>query len=146
MKTTRIPNAMEARAAEALDALLHQVSSIKPRDIRFQPARRRSDFVANVEVLGRNYNLVCNVADEDPDHVREALKKLKSCAESKKTGATPVLITPKLSEQTRELCARRQVGCLDLEGNARLTVDEVFIGKRSVRTVAPEPHAFRFQA
>jgi hypothetical protein len=146
MKTMRVPNAMEARAAEALDALLHQVSSIKPRDIRFQPARRRSDIVASVDVLGRNYKLVCNVADENPDHVRQALRKLKNCAESKKTGATPVLITPKLSEQTRELCARRQVGCLDLEGNARLTVDEVFIGKRSVRTVMPESHAIRYQA
>ena len=146
MKAMRVPNEMESRAAEALDALLHQVSSIKTRDIRFQPVRRRSDFVASVDVLGRNHKLVCNVADGDPNHVREALNKLTNCAESKKTGATPVLITPKLSEQTRALCAERRVGCLDLEGNARLTVDEVFIGKRSVHSVKVHDHAVRYQA
>ncbi|MFZ0393274.1 MAG: hypothetical protein WCF17_14215 [Terracidiphilus sp.] len=145
MKTTRVPNEMEARAAEALDALLHQVSSIKTRDIHFQPAHRRSDFVASVDVLGRNRKLVCNVADGDPEHVREALKRLKDCADSKKTGATPVLITPRLSEQTRALCAERRVGCLDLEGNARLSVDDVFIGKRSVRSL-PASQAIRYQA
>lgn len=146
MKAMRVPNEMEARAAEALDALLHQVSSIKTRDIRFQPARRRSDFVASVDVLGRKRELVCNVADGDPEHVREALRKLKNCADSKRSGATPVLITPRLSEQTRALCAERQVGCLDLEGNARLSVDEVFIGKRSVRGVTPDLNAVRYQA
>jgi len=146
MKATRVPNAMEARAAEALGALLHQVSSIKTRDIRFQPAHRRSDFVASVEVLGHRYKLVCNVADEDPVHVREALKKLKSCADSRKTDATPVLITPRLSDQTRALCAERRVGCLDLEGNARLTVDEVFIGKRSVHSMPGPRAAVHYQA
>ena len=145
MKAMRVPNEMETRAAEALDTLLHQVSSIKTRDIRFQPAHRRSDFVASVEVLGQRRKLVCNVADGDPNHVREALRKLTHCADSKKTGATPVLITPKLSEQTRAMCAEWRVGCLDLEGNARLTVDEVFIGKRSVRSVA-EGQAVRYQA
>ena len=146
MKTMRVPNEMEARAAEALDALLHQVSSFKPRDIRFQPARRRSDFVASVDVLGRKRELVCNVADGDPEHVREALNKLKNCADSKRTGATPVLITPRLSERTRALCAERRVGCLDLEGNASLSVDEVFIGKRSVRGITAEPQPTRYLA
>lgn len=146
MKTTRVPNPLEARAAEALGALLHQVSSIKTRDIQFQPARRRSDILASIDVLGQKHKLVCNVVDGDPIHVREALNKLKSCAESRKTGATPVLITPQLSEETRAMCAERRVGCLDLEGNARLTVDEVFIGKRSVHSVnLPDP-AVRYQA
>lgn len=145
MKAMRVPNEMEARAAEALGAVLHQVSSIKTRDIRFQPAHRRSNIVACVDVLGRSYRLVCNVADGDPEHVREALKKLRACADSKKTDATPVLITPRLSEQTRAMCAERKVGCLDLEGNARIAVDEVFIGRRSVRSV-PAPAAVRYQA
>ncbi|HTX74839.1 MAG TPA: hypothetical protein VMD29_01450 [Terracidiphilus sp.] len=146
MKAMRVPNEMEARAAEALGALLHQVSSIKTRDIRFQPARRRSDFVASVDVLGHSHKLVCNVADGDPEHVREALKKLRNCADSKKMGSTPVLITPRLSDQTRAMCAQRRVGCLDLEGNARLTVDEVFIGKRSVRSLIAPHHAVQYQA
>lgn len=146
MKAMRVPNEMETRAAEALGALLGQVSFIKTRDIKFQPAHRRSNIVASVDVLGRSHKLVCNVADEDPQHVKEALKKLRDCADSRKSDATPVLITPKLSEATRALCAERKVGCLDLEGNARLSVDEVFIGKRSVRSVPPPPEPMRYQA
>jgi len=139
MKTTRIPNEMETRAAEALNNVLHQVSSIKTNDIRFQPVHRKSDILANINVLGRNHKLVCNVADGDPEGVRKALDKLKTCADRKKDGATPVLIAPYLSAQDRELCDKSRVGFIDLQGNARLVVDEVFIGKRSVKP-APGPH------
>jgi hypothetical protein len=135
MKTTRIPNEMEARAAEALGDLLHQVSSIKTRDIKFQPVHRKSDILADIDVLGRRHKLVCNVADGQPDDVKRALQKLRTSADRKKDDATPVLIAPYLSPQDREMCLRHRVGFVDLQGNARLTVDEVFIGKRSVKSV-----------
>jgi len=140
MKTTRIPNEMESRAAEALGVLLHSVSSIKTRDIKFQPTRRKTDILADIDVLGRNHKLVCSVSDGDPEGVRKALEKLRTSADRKKGDATPILITPHLSPQTRALCEQRRVGFLDLEGNARLVVDEVFIGKRSVRSV-PAPNS-----
>ena len=146
MKATRVPNEMEARAAEALGALLHQVSSIKTRDISFQPARRNTDILASIDVLGRSHKLVCSVADDNPDHVRQALKKLRTSADGRKNDATRVLITPSLSPQTRALCEERRVGFLDLEGNGRLVVDEVFIGKRSVRSVPAHPSAVRYSA
>jgi len=135
MKTTRIPNEMEARAALALGDLLHQVSSIKTRDIKFQPVRRKSDILADIDVLGRRHKLVCNVADGQPDDVKRALQKLRTSADGKKDDATPVLIASHLSPQDREMCLRNHVGFVDLQGNARLTVDEVFIGKRSVNSV-----------
>lgn len=135
MKTTRIPNEMEARAAVALGDLLHQVSSIKTRDIKFQPARRKSDILADIDVLGRRHKLVCNVADGQPDDVKRALQKLRTSADGKKDDATPVLIAAHLSPQDREMCLRNRVGFVDLQGNARLTVDEVFIGRRSVNSV-----------
>lgn len=147
MKATRIPNEMEAKAAEALGALLHQVSSIKTRDIRFQPARRRSDILANIDVLGRSQKLVCKVSEQgDPDHVKQALDKLRTCADGKKRDATPVLITPWISPQTRAMCEKRHIGFLDLEGNGQLVVDEVFIGKRSVRSVPGGADRVHYQA
>jgi hypothetical protein len=133
MKSTRIPNEMESRAAEALGSLLHSVSSIKTRDIKFQPVHRKTDILANIDVFGRNHKLVCSVADGELD-VKKALEKLRTSADSKKGDATPVLITAHMSAQTRALCEQNRVGFLDLEGNARLVVDEVFIGKRSVRS------------
>ncbi len=134
MKSMRVPNEMESRAAEALNALLHSVSSIKTRDIKFQPAHRKTDILADIDVFGRNHKLVCSVADGEPDGVKKALEKLRTSADSKRCGATPVLITPHLSAQDRYLCEQSRVGFLDLDGNARLVVDEIFIGKRSVRT------------
>ena len=135
MKATRIPNEMEARAAEALGALLHQVSTIKTRDIKFQPVHRRSDILADIDVLGHSHKLVCNVADGEPENIKRALQKLRTCAESKKSHSTPVLIAPYLNAEERRMCEENRVGFVDLEGNARLMVDEVFIGKRSVRSV-----------
>ena len=146
MKTTRIPNEMEARAAEALGALLHQVSSIKTRDIKFQPVRRKSDILADIDVLGRKHKLVCNIADGQPDDIKKALDKLRTCADGKKEGATPVLITRQATAQTREMCAKSRVGFIDLEGNARIEVDEIFIGKRSVRSVPAMPASQRYTA
>jgi hypothetical protein len=134
MKSMRVPNEMESRAAEALNALLHSVSSIKTRDIKFQPAHRKTDILADIDVFGRNHKLVCSVAGGEPDGVKKALEKLRTSADSKRCGATPVLITPHLSAHDRDLCERSRVGFLDLDGNARLVVDEVFIGKRSVRS------------
>lgn len=139
MKATRIPSDMEARAAEALNVLLHQVSSIKTREIRFQPVRRKSNILANIDVLGRHHRLVCNVAEGQPEDVKEALEKLRSCADGKKAGATQVLIMRHMTPLSRALCEKNRVGFIDLEGNARIEVDEVFIGKRSVRNVAHPP-------
>jgi hypothetical protein len=44
------------------------------------------------------------------------------------------------------MCAKNRVGFVDLQGNARLTVDEVFIGKRSVRSVPADAHNTRLSA
>jgi hypothetical protein len=131
---------MESRAAEALDALLHSVSSIKTRDIKFQPAHRKTDILADIDVFGKNHKLVCSVADGQPDGVKKALEKLRTSADSRKCDATPVLITRHLSAQDRAMCEERSVGFLDLEGNARLVVDEIFIGKRSVGSAPPARH------
>lgn len=147
MKSMRVPNEMEAKAAEALGSLLHSVSSIKTRDITFQPARRKTDILANIDVLGRNHKLVCSVADGEPENVKKALEKLRTSADRKKGDATPVLIAKHMSPQTRALCEQNSVGFLDLDGNGRLVVDEVFIGKRSVRSdSAPHNMSSRFSA
>jgi hypothetical protein len=147
MKATRVPNEMEAKAAEALGALLHTVSSIKTRDIRFQPAHRKTDILADIDVLGRNHKIVCSLADGEPDSVKRALEKLRTSADRRKGDATPVVIAKHLSPQTRAMCEERSVNFLDLDGNARLIVDEVFIGKRSVRSVRePNPIATRLPA
>ena len=134
MKATRIPTAIESQAAEALNALLGQVSFIKTREIRFQPVRNRCNLLASIDVLGHSHRLACRVSDGEPDHVRSELEKLRVSAAGRRDHTTRVLIAPVLGQQARELCEQSHVGFLDLEGNARLEVDEVFIGRRSLHS------------
>ena len=142
----RIPNDIETKAAEALNALLHQVSSIKTKDIKFQPVNRKTDILADIDVFGRKHRLVCNVAQGEEADVRQALDKLRTCSDRKKDGATPMVIAHSMSPQARELCEKNRVGFMDLQGNARLVVDEVFIGKRSVKSVGHDPSSHRITA
>jgi hypothetical protein len=131
MKATRVPNEIESRAAQALDALLHQVSSIHTRDIRFEPAGSRCNLSANIDVFGRHHRLVCGVSDGEPEHVRQQLTRLRRCAASRKDHPMQVLIAPSLSPQVQALCEQQKVAFLDLTGNARFEVGEVLISRRA---------------
>ncbi len=71
---------------------------------------------------------------------------LQRTAQDFNADATPVLIAPHLSPEAQALCKETRVAFLDLEGNARLFVGEVFIVMRSLpcltaeRLAAPLPH------
>ena len=122
------------QAVESLKAALHQVSQIKLKHIEFESPRPdlQVDILAHVEVHGRSHMLVCKVeASGQPDHVRTALTTLCSDAAQFAGKATPVLISPRVSPETQALCTASDAGFLDLQGNARLHLGEVFIGKRS---------------
>jgi hypothetical protein len=72
-------------------------------------------------------------ADTRPSKVRASLRKLQECAAHLAGETTLVLIAPYLSPEAQTLCKESHAGFLDLEGNARLSLGEVFIGKRSMR-------------
>jgi hypothetical protein len=61
-----------------------------------------------------------------------ALKELQSHIAQLASDATPFFIAPYLPVEARALCRENEVGFLDLEGNAYLVLDEVFIVKRSL--------------
>jgi hypothetical protein len=96
-----------------------------------------------VELEARNGELLalaCNVnVSGQPRHVRTALSQLRAYAASNGPHVTPVLIAPYLSHDARTLCREQDVGFLDLEGNARLVFDGVFIE----RIVASRPAVAR---
>lgn len=137
MKPNEATSDMEVRAADALVSLLEQMSAIKTKDIKFKSTgSHRLNILADIDVFGRKHRLICHVAEDGhPDDVRKALQQLRHKASTAVRDTTPVLIAPYVSPQTRALCEESRVGFLDLEGNACLMVDEVFIGKRSCRSV-----------
>lgn len=130
MKANNPKNDLESRAVEALRALLDRVSVLKLREIRRDP---QGPMLASVEVLGHSHTLACEVEPEGrPEKLRDALQSLHDNAAQYGAAATPVLIAPHLSQEEQKLCKESSTSFLDLEGNARLAVGEIFIGKRSL--------------
>ncbi len=88
--------------------------------------------MACVDVLGRSHTLVCAVkTDAHPGNLLATLRALHESAARVAGAATPVLIAAYLSPEAQALCKQSHSGFLDLEGNARIDIGEVFIGKRT---------------
>ncbi len=135
MKTNTATIELESRAAEALAALLGQVSGVKLKAIRRAPADRgqAAAFLAHIEVFGHSHTLACELqSDAEPSRLRAVLRDFLSGAPQLHGDATLVVIAPCLSPEAQALCKDSHAGFLDLEGNARLSVGELFIGMRSL--------------
>jgi len=134
MKTATVSIELETRAAEALTAMLGRASAIKLMELkRVSPPRARfAAILARIEVFGHSHTLACEVnPDGEPGRLRKVLREWQSDAASLHSDATPVLIAPYLSPEAQAPCKQARAGFLDFEGNARLSVGEVFIGMRS---------------
>lgn len=135
MKTSSAREDLEARAAAALKAVLAEISTVKVREIRHQQPESGRDrgLMAFVDVFGHHHTLACGVqADGQPSHLRSALEELRHGAAHLPGGATPVIIAPYLSPEAQAVCKENKAGYVDLEGNARLALGEVFIVKRTL--------------
>jgi hypothetical protein len=128
------------RAAEALKRLLSQVSTINLKEIRHDSAgSSAAGFVAHVDVFGRSHVLACEFRPNGQlADLERQVEELRDSAARFAPDATPVLIAPYLSPEAQAICNSCAAGFLDLEGNARISVGEVFIGKRTLsnRSVA----------
>lgn len=128
------------RAVAALNSLLAQASAIHVTEIGVgrpvaagEADGREIDILAHVEVFGRNHTLACQVSsDSDAQHVRTALEQLRNQIAFLPGKLTPVLILPVLSPEVQAMCEESHVACLDLHGNGRLALDEIFISIRSL--------------
>lgn len=134
MKSNISTDNLEYRATEALRALLGQISVIKLKEIRRAP---KGPILARVDVLGHCHTLACEIEPNvRPENLRGALEELRQEAVRCETAATPLLIAPYLSSEAQAVCKDCSASYLDLEGNARLALGEVFIGKRSTQARA----------
>jgi|ERR1700722_6613091 hypothetical protein len=133
---------LENEAIEALRDTLGQISVIKTREMKVESHRGRSDktIIADIEIYGHAHRLVCKVLDSSEQHdLQRTFLELRKLHARFPRDTTPVLIAPALSEEAQDLCRESNTGFLDLEGNARLYLDEVFIVKRSHHKTLPSP-------
>ncbi len=129
-------------AVAALKTLLAQVSAIKLREVRIEcsaPSRELL-IVAYVDVYQHSHTLVCAVKESDePGNVMDALAELRYRAAELPSHTTQIFIAPRVSAEAQALCNGCQAGFLDLEGNARLHVDDMFIRQRTLLARGHEP-------
>lgn len=138
MSITTSPN--RHRAVAALNSLLTQVSAVTLKDIAVgkplassEPPGREIDILAQVEVFGRTHALACQISSgSDLQGVGVVLEGLRQDIASLPGKPTPVLILPVLSPEVQALCDANKTAFLDLRGNGRLAIDEVFISTRSL--------------
>jgi hypothetical protein len=129
MRTASSHHDLGSRAARALRALLNQVSVIRLIDIRSEASDSGGDcvLIADIDVLGRRYTLAADVRPAVPP---ESLRSLFKASVGSEMEAR-IIIAPHLSAEAQALCKLNHAGFLDLDGNARISLGEVFIGRRS---------------
>jgi hypothetical protein len=133
---------LENQAAGALEALIAQVPAIRLDGVKIEARAgdRVVDILAYINVSDHPHVLVCELKSSgQPRNVRAALLQLGSYAAHFGDGAIPIFIAPYLSPEAQAVCRDNGVGFLDLEGNARIAFDNVFIE----RLVSTKPSAVR---
>ncbi|MDR3723418.1 MAG: hypothetical protein P4K83_02895 [Terracidiphilus sp.] len=123
------------QAADALIALFGQISYLRRQNIRieFDPVAPNVDLLAHVRILDRQYMAVCALyAASTNQDLNTVLAHLRADAEKYGSNAIPVLIAPRLSAGEQQLCRNTSIGYLDLAGNARICLDEIFIASQTL--------------
>ncbi|MDE0658567.1 MAG: hypothetical protein OXI79_02845 [Gammaproteobacteria bacterium] len=137
-------NELEAIAMDAVRDLLRclPAAGVTPvAELRRPDHAPQADGLIRVHYGGAARLLVIGVkAHGAPRFVRSAMYELESCvARIKQYPAhateqvVPMLVCPYISPESRAICRDHDVAYLDLEGNARLVFDGVYI-ERSVPT------------
>lgn len=120
----------KCRAIEALKSTLLRVSGVKVKTIDCIGAFEESEIeiLADVEIYGRSHTLACMlVPNERPERVRKSVLGFCRRATDAASDTTLVLIAPQISSGLQRLCREIRAGMIDLQGNARLEVGELFI-------------------
>lgn len=123
------------KAAEGLRAVLADISAVKVRDIKPDKPRAGTAvcFRASVEIYGRPHTLDCEVAsDAQPARLRTLLDARRKRIARSDADATRIIIAPRLSTEAQALCSANRTAFLGLDGNARLSIGEIFILKRTI--------------
>jgi hypothetical protein len=131
-------NELEMRAAGALRQLLEKIPTIEIEGIEHErpSSQWEPDIIAHVHTGGRHHLLICEFkSNGQPRYARTALLELRDYVTHRAPQASAVFMAPYISPAVRQLCEQYNVGYLDLEGNARIAFESVFIE----RTVSEKP-------
>ncbi|WP_293947632.1 type IV toxin-antitoxin system AbiEi family antitoxin [Sneathiella sp.] len=121
---------IEIQAAEKLKELLGEIPPVILEDVELEAFHgdRGIDIRVRLRAFNHPHTLVCEVkANGQPRHVRSAVLQLRNYVAHVEGNATPIFVAPYLSPDSQELCREHGVGFMDLQGNAYITFEGVFI-------------------
>ena len=113
------------RASETLIDLLGQITSARHQNVRidFPTAKPPVDLLARVTVANHSHTLACALLKES---LETTLLSLTRAARALGERVRPVLIAAELDHAAQALCRENGVDFIDLAGNVRLSLDEIF--------------------
>jgi hypothetical protein len=121
---------LKESAAKALSSILSEIPIIKLEGMEVEApmGRHHADILVRLTAANQPHVLICEVKSSgQPRYVRDGLLQLRNQIEQSNFQGTPVFIAPYLSPEARMLCRESKVGFIDLQGNARLEFEGVFI-------------------
>lgn len=147
LKADKRVNELEIEALEGIHALLDLVPILNVHSVKHE-SRNSADQGYDAEILVSNADQRYAIAVEvkssgQPRFVRSAIYQLRNYTvhmDPTRLGPdisqiVPLLVTPYLSPESRQICLDQGVNYLDLMGNFRLSFGTVFME----RTVAEKP-------
>lgn len=155
MKHRKIEKGLEQAGLAAVRDLLRCLpgAEVTPLAlIRQAESHSQADGLVQVNYGDATHLLVIEVkAHGAPRFVRSAVYQLESLvahmpeddAPHRTEQFVPILVTPYLSPESRAICRDHDVAYLDLEGNARLVFDGVYIERSVPSKPKPETRALR---
>jgi hypothetical protein len=133
---------LEPEAIDALRETLRHVSVIKVKEISIDHHGIPGTILGHIEIYGHAHLLACKIVNRcEMPLLKRAVRELEHVQKSRGVVVMPILIAPTMSEEAQTLCRENNVGFMDLDGNARLYLDEVFIVKRSLHQKKIPPPA-----
>jgi len=132
LKLSRSLKETETLASAALRGLLEKVPALRIEGIEADTMAANAgpgpDFIARLFFDGRKHLLICDYkSNGQPRYARSAMLELRNYLAHRASDATPVFMAPYISPAVRQMCEQNGIGYLDLEGNARIAFNGVFI-------------------
>lgn len=122
------------RASEALIDLLGRITSARHQNVRidFPAAKPPVDLLARVTVANHSHTLACALLKES---LEATLLSLTRATRALGERVRPVLIAAELDHTEQALCRESGVDFIDMAGNARLSLDDIFSSPEPVQSL-----------
>ena len=136
----------ERTAITSLVTFLKQVPIIDNVDVSEEGIRngREIDGILYVSSWKKTYELICEFkSNGQPKNIRSAIHQLKAYMYDRDGEATPVVLAPYLSPESRQLCAEQNVAFLDEQGNASFRFGGIYISHQVPSIPAAEKRGLR---